>query len=103
MIRMMMRIKAPMPIYMPSPCLRVCRSDTRPNAATCAVEGSVVRHVAALRAERTPLVGPALDAAGHRVGVEPGAAQRLRRHERAAADAAVEDHRLLCVERPRRR
>src|SRR3954447_1014564 len=62
-----------------------------------AAGGAVVGHVAAVRTERTPLIGPLLHAARHRIGVEPRAAERLRGHERAPADAADEDHRPVAV------
>src|SRR3954471_13044323 len=69
-----------------------------PPPSGAAAGGSVVGHVAAVGAERTPLLGPVLHAAGHRVGVEPRATERLRGHERAPADAADEDDRAVGIE-----
>src|SRR4051812_34827414 len=52
----------------------------------------VIRHMAALRLERQLRLRPRLEAARHRVGLPARAAERLRGHRGARADAAVEDH-----------
>src|SRR3954469_10940269 len=98
---MMIRIRAPMPMYMPSaPCLYCGNwlpAPTVPKAA------SMRRDHAAGRLHRASLGVPALQAAGHRRGVEAGPAKGLRGHQRAHAGPADEDDRLRRVDRGRLR
>src|SRR4051812_16268068 len=98
---MMIRIRAPMPMYMPSaPCL-YC-GNWLP-APTVPKAGSMRRDHTAGRLHRASLGVPALQAAGHRRGVEAGPAQGLRGHQRAHAGPADEDDRLRRVDRARLR
>src|SRR6185312_6114675 len=98
MIRMMIRTSAPMPIYMPTPSGGYARAVPVRMERHAPDGASVVGDVAAVGRQRAALVGPLLDPAGHRVRVEARGPQRLRGHERAAADPAHEDHRALGVE-----
>ena len=57
---------------------------------------------AVLRRRRSvpcPLLLPLLQASGHRVGIEAGLAEGLRRHQRARAHVALEDHGPSAVDR----
>src|SRR3954452_146766 len=70
MIRMMMSSSVPMPMYMRSPCAGV-RPENYPRGRfdIRVVARSVVGDVAVVGRQRTALVGPQLDPAGHRVRV----------------------------------
>src|SRR5215218_9185531 len=59
----------------------------------------VIRDIPVLGLEREALRVPGLEASGHRVRVPSGAPERAGRHPRAGADAPVEDHGPVAVDR----